>query len=59
MGAGYRCPVEERISEFVRNWWFESLAVVLALAGAVEGLFLAAPDGVSRGPGGSCPSASP
>ena len=50
-GAGYGCRVEERISEFVRTWWLESLAVVLALAGVVEGLVLAAPDGVSRGPG--------
>ena len=41
----------ERISDFVRVWWVESLAVVLALAGVVEGLVLAAPDGVSRGPG--------
>ncbi len=50
-GAGYRCRVEERISEFVRTWWLESLVVVLALAGAVEGIVLADPDGVSRGPG--------
>lgn len=41
----------ERIGDFVRVWWIESAAVVLALAGIVEGLVLAAPEGVSRGPG--------
>ena len=51
VARGYGCPVEERIGEFVRTWWLETLAVVLALAGVVEGLVLAAPDGVSRGPG--------
>jgi signal transduction histidine kinase len=41
----------ERITQFLRVWWVETTAVVLALAGAVEGLASATVDGVSRGPG--------
>ena len=48
--AGYRCRVD-RITQFLRVWWVETTAVVLALAGAVEGLASATVDGVSRGPG--------
>jgi signal transduction histidine kinase len=48
--GGYRCRVE-RIIQFLRVWWVETTAVVLALAGAVEGLASATVDGVSRGPG--------
>ena len=48
--AGYRCRVD-RITQFLRVWWVESTAVLLALAGAVEGLASATVDGVSRGPG--------
>ena len=48
--AGYGSPVD-RITEFLRVWWVETAAVLLALAGVVEGLVLAAPEGVSRGPG--------
>ena len=48
--AGYRCRVD-RITQFLRVWWVESTAVLLALAGAVEGLTSATVDGVSRGPG--------
>ena len=48
--AGYRCHVD-RINEFLRVWWVESAAVLLALAGVVEGLASATVDGVSRGPG--------
>jgi signal transduction histidine kinase len=35
----------------VRSWWVESVAVLLALAGVVEGLVAPDPEGVSRGPG--------
>ena len=48
--AGYRCRVD-RITQFLRVWWVESTAVLLGLAGAVEGLASATVDGVSRGPG--------
>jgi signal transduction histidine kinase len=48
--AGYRCRVD-RIAQFLRVWWVESTAVLLGLAGAVEGLTSATVDGVSRGPG--------
>jgi signal transduction histidine kinase len=48
--GGYRCRVD-RITQFLRVWWVETTAVVLALAGAVEGLASATVDGVSRGPG--------
>ncbi len=41
----------DRITQFLRVWWVESTAVLLALAGAVEGLASATVDGVSRGPG--------
>ena len=55
--AGYGCPVD-RITEFLRVWWVESAAVLLALAGVVEGLASATVDGVSRAPAGSCRSRS-
>ena len=48
--AGYGSVVD-RITGFVRTWWVESAAVLLSLAGVVEGIVLSAPEGVSRGPG--------
>ena len=47
----------ETISDFLRVWWVETTAVTLALAGVVEGLILAAPNGISRGPGWFLPFA--
>ena len=57
--GGYRCLVEERISDFVRTWWVESLAVILAAAGVIDGLTMATTDGVSRGPGWLLPLVVP
>jgi len=41
----------DRITQFLRVWWVESTAVLLGLAGVVEGLASTPVDGVSRGPG--------